>query len=811
MHANAWSLPSPRLRQRMVRGLAVTTAAIILAELLLHLGVSFRYGIALVGLAAAYAAYASSVWGGLPSALAAVLYAAFSHQRANALFTQSVDAALITAVVGIPLLVLAIADIRMRLRRETLIEAHQRLESITAHLDAILVVDPRLRIAFANHTAEAWLGVSAERLVGRSIGDVAHVALAGTAPHTTGADPVQAAVRDGTAARFDHALVRGAEGAARHAEGGVTKIDDPRHGELYVVTFRDITRRVEALCNLERAQAILVAAQQLAHVGSWQDDYEDLSSAWSDELYRIMGTDARALRASPHALASFDHPDEAAHVGTIRREAMETHTPYSVEHRLLLRDGAVRYVRERGEYAYDAAGNAISLTGTVMDITEQRQAEERARHLAHHDALTGLANRELVIDRLTQALAWARQRGEVTAAVIVDLDRFKHVNDSFGHAAGDEALVQVALRLTRTLRDTDTLGRVGADEFVVVLGSLRAPSDVEVICAKLKEAFAAPLLLAGRELVVTASIGVACAPTDGSDAATLLRNAGSALHRAKQSGGGQLAVFAPEMHAATVRRVMLESDLQQALSHPQLSLVYQPIVDCATGQIHAAEALIRWRHPALGEVLPSEFIRLAEETGLIDPIGDWAIHTTCAQARLWNEVHGRTPRLGVNISPRQLQRPNFSSFVAEAARAAGIDAGDLVLEITETAFVRDVDAVRGTLRELKEHGFLIAVDDFGIGYSSLEYLRHFPLDIVKIDRGFVAGSTSNPVDAAIVRSVTMLAKSLGLLVVAEGVEHPEQLELLSEIGCDLVQGYHLAKPLTPSEFASRVWPEPAPV
>ncbi|TAM59985.1 EAL domain-containing protein [bacterium] len=436
---------------------------------------------------------------------------------------------------------------------------------------------------------------------------------------------------------------------------------------------------------------------------------------------------------------------------------------------------------------------------------DQRLAEERARRLAHYDALTGLADRDLVTDRLTQALAWSRQRGQQTAVMLVDLDRFKRINDSCGHAAGDEVLAQIATRLSHQLRETDTIGRLGEDEFAIVAGGLETLAAADAICAALAAAIEKPLSIAGRELFVTASIGVARAPLDGDEACTLLRNAGSALHRAKEHGGRHLTHFAPEMHTSSLRRLALENGLKQIRSSPGFSLRYQPLFVPSTGHIHAAEALIRWRHPTLGDVHPSEFIPLAEQTGSIGAIGEWTIEAVCEQARRWTFAYGYAPRLGVNISPRQLQLPGFVSALAQAVRRAGLAPGALILEITETAFVRDVAAVRGTLQELKECGFLIAVDDFGIGYSTLEYLRHFPVDIVKIDRGFVSGSTCNPVDHAIVRSVTMLAKSLGLTVVAEGVESREQLDLMLEIGCDLVQGFHLASPLHAPELAQRIW------
>jgi len=427
---------------------------------------------------------------------------------------------------------------------------------------------------------------------------------------------------------------------------------------------------------------------------------------------------------------------------------------------------------------------------------ELEEAKARAQHLADHDALTGLPNRRLLEDRLTQALALGHRNRKNSAVMFVDLDRFKMINDSLGHAVGDALLKEVAGRLVTQLREGDTICRIGGDEFVVVLPEVKRSSDVAHVAQKVIEQLSQPVTVEERELVVTCSIGIAVYPDDGRDAETLIRNADAAMYHAKELGRANYQFFTEQMNQAASRRLQLESDLRRAVGKGELRVHYQPIVDVASGRIAAHEALVRWQHPERGLVLPAEFIQLAEETGIILKLGEWILGEACR----WNTFIGaRGPdggelQIAVNLSARQFNDPHLSRVVARALKETGLPPRLLELEITESTAMQQTDVTLRTLKKLKQLGVSIAIDDFGTGYSSLSYLRRFPVDKVKIDRSFVAEVPANRDQGAIVSAIIALAHALQIKVVAEGVETEAQREFLKSCGCDLIQGYLVGKP-----------------
>jgi diguanylate cyclase len=427
-------------------------------------------------------------------------------------------------------------------------------------------------------------------------------------------------------------------------------------------------------------------------------------------------------------------------------------------------------------------------------------ANRQLRHLATHDTLTGLPNRVLLDDRLSQAVAHADRDMRAFALLVCDLDRFKLINDSLGHRAGDELLQEVARRLSTVVRTADTVARFGGDEFVLIGTSIGDAEDAANLASRVMDVLQAPVRIAGIDIHTSPSIGIAMYPDDGTNMQVLLAHADAAMYSAKQQGRGSFRRYSPGMDAGTEDRVQLESELHNAIASNQFQLHYQPKVDTRTGEVRSAEALIRWAHPTRGLVSPAEFIPLAEECGLIGAIGAWVVREACRQARAW-QLDGVPPlRVSVNLSASQFRDSGLVESIRSALNSAGLEACFLEVELTESAVMSDPEKSIAILEHLSAMGVLVSVDDFGTGYSSMSYLRRFPIDKLKIDRVFINEIVSRPEDASIVRAIVSLAHSLHLKVVAEGVETPAQLEFLKTAGCDEYQGYHFSRPLPAAEF-----------
>ena len=426
------------------------------------------------------------------------------------------------------------------------------------------------------------------------------------------------------------------------------------------------------------------------------------------------------------------------------------------------------------------------------------------RHLATHDALTGLPNRVLLDDRLAQAIAHADRDSQPFAVMMLDLDRFKLINDSFGHRSGDMVLNEVARRLQGLVRSIDTVARVGGDEFVLVVSPSAARAEAEQIGKRANEILSAPFQVEGVDLRVSSSIGIAFYPTDGGSAESVLAHADAAMYCAKERGRNNCQCFSPGMKSVALERVSLESELHQALKLGQFELFYQPKVDTASGDIHSAQALIRWRHPHRGLIPPVEFIPLAEECGLIHEIGAWVLREACRQCAVWQRAGQPPLRVAVNVSASQFRRGDLLEVVRGALQKSQLDPRFLEIELTESAVMTNPEDSAAVLEQLSRMGVLVSVDDFGTGYSSMSYLRRFPIDKLKIDRSFIAELTTRADDASIVQAIVSLAHGLRLKVVAEGVETLEQLKFLQSVGCDQYQGYHFSEPLPAAKFAELV-------
>ncbi len=426
-------------------------------------------------------------------------------------------------------------------------------------------------------------------------------------------------------------------------------------------------------------------------------------------------------------------------------------------------------------------------------------ANQQLRHMATHDVLTGLPNRALLEDRLGQALAQAQREGQRFAVLVCDLDRFKLVNDSMGHHAGDRFLQEISRRLASCVREGDTLARQGGDEFVFVLRPPAGEEDAEAVAQRAQEALAAPMRIDGLDIHTSASFGIAVYPRDGERVELLLANADAAMYHAKQNGSG-LRRFASTMGDTATHRLRLESELHMALTASQFELHFQPKVDVQTGTIRSAEALLRWRHPQRGLVPPADFIPIVEETGQIGPIGNWVLQQACRQAREWREKGLPQIRVAVNISAVQFHQAGLVESILGALRDTNLEANSLEIELTESCVMTNAEESISILEELSRMGVLVSVDDFGTGYSSMSYLRRFPIDKLKIDKTFIAGMGTHSDDASIVQAIVSLAHGLRLKVVAEGVETAEQLEALKAMGCDQYQGYYFSKAVPADEF-----------
>ncbi|MBP1931674.1 putative bifunctional diguanylate cyclase/phosphodiesterase [Ammoniphilus resinae] len=563
-------------------------------------------------------------------------------------------------------------------------------------------------------------------------------------------------------------------------------------------------RAEEELWQSNQTLTALIQASPLAIVSF---DHDGIVKTWNKAAERIFGWDESEAIGYPIPIFMEEKDDEFYNILGLM---LQGRALTDVELRRRRKDGSFIDISLSITLLYDSKGDINGGMGIFTDITERKQAEEMIKYMAYHDSLTQLPNRNLFNERLKQALANAERNEANVAVLFIDLDRFKVINDSLGHAFGDLLLKSVSHRLQGCLREYDTIARQGGDEFTVILYDCSQES-AKIVAERMISELAYPFVLNNHEVTISPSIGISLYPIDGTNPDTLIRNADRAMYQAKDQGKNNYQFYEKDMEAQYTKRLKLENDLRKALARKEFVLYYQPQVDIRNHEVIGVEALIRWNHPETGFISPAEFIPLAEETGLIVPIGEWVLYTACLQNKAWQDAGFNPMRMSVNLSARQFRQADIDVLVARVLKETGLDPQYLDLEITENMSMFDVDMTTEILQKLKRLGVSISIDDFGTGYSSLNYLKRFPIDSLKIDQSFVHDIHSDTDDAAIVKAILAMAHSLDLKVVAEGVETERQLSFLKEQRCDQAQGYYFNRPLSAEHLESMLMKQGAEV
>ena len=570
-----------------------------------------------------------------------------------------------------------------------------------------------------------------------------------------------------------------------------------------VRTFTDVTDYVQAQAELRESEGRWKLALESSGDGVWDWHIQTGEEFFSRRLLELYGFEPHEIPARSQELDQRTHPDDRAALQKNRQDHFDGITPiYINEHRILCKNGHWKWVLSRGTViSRDAQGQPLRMIGTHTDITERKASEALIWQQAHFDALTGLPNRNMLRDRLTQEIKKCRRDGLQLACLFIDLDHFKEVNDTLGHGSGDQLLVEAARRIRSCLREIDTVARMGGDEFTVVLPEVPDPGSLEPVLHKLLDALGAAFELGDQRVFVSASIGVTIYPLDAGDIEDLLKHADQALYVAKGAGRNRFSFFTPALQEAAQSRARLTHDLRNALAAGEFRVVYQPIVEITTGVTNKAEALIRWDHPTRGAISPAEFIPVAEVSGLISEIGDWVFQQAALQVKAWRTSLRSDFQVSVNRSPMQFQHEDQARQSWPAClQAMDLPGNSIVVEITEGLLLATSANVEEQLLSLQDAGIQVSLDDFGMGYSSLSYLQRFDIDFLKIDQSFVRHLIADSTDLALCKAIIVMAHALGMKVIAEGVETELQRDLLAAAGCDYAQGYLFARPMPAKDF-----------
>ncbi|MCU1289673.1 MAG: diguanylate cyclase/phosphodiesterase with and sensor(s) [Acidobacteria bacterium] len=585
-------------------------------------------------------------------------------------------------------------------------------------------------------------------------------------------------------------------------EQGQGIIDD--NGQMTAIEgfIIDITDRKKAEEDLRKSQDRFHLVTRATNDAIWDWDLTTEHIWWNEGFQKLFGYQAEEVGSGVESWTSRIHPEDIERVTRDINRLIDSRQPnWQGEYRFRRADGSYAFVINRGYVVYEN-NKSVRMIGSMMDVTERKSLEEQLTHQALHDPLTKLANRVLFSNRVEHALAKIDRNKNSVAVLFLDLDNFKAVNDSLGHAAGDALLLSVADRLRVCLRNSDTPARLGGDEFAILLEETKHTEEAVMVAERIKDVLRTPFSIEGKEVFVGTSIGVAIAADASIDSEKLLRNADVAMYTAKSQGKGHYVIFEDKMHEMLMERIEIETDLRRAIDNEEFVLHYQPIIDLQTQRVTGMESLVRWNHPEQGLIYPGKFIPVAEETNLIVPLGKWILREACTQAQVWRKEYAGDIELSitVNLSMRQFQQKDLVDMVSSVIKETGLNPECLILEITESFMLQNTEATISKLHELKKLGIKLAIDDFGTGYSSLSYLQRFPIDILKIDKSFVDKINHGKEGVAVAKAIIMMGDSLNLKTIAEGIEHPEQIDMLQNLGCESGQGFHFAKPLSKQDM-----------
>jgi diguanylate cyclase (GGDEF)-like protein/PAS domain S-box-containing protein len=694
---------------------------------------------------------------------------------------------------------------RVLQRTRDLTDANKHLDLQSAALEAaanaIVITDFHGTLKWVNHAFTAMTGYSKEEALGNNL----RLLKSGEQPESYYAE-LWSTISSGKVWQGE-IVNRRKDGTSYTEEMTITPLAQnvgQANWSHFIAIKQDITERKRAEEELYRAHQML---QTILNTIPQRVFWKDRNCTYVG-CNRAFATDA-GLNNPAEIIGKSDF--ELAWSGTADRDRADDKrimeqgsTKLNFDETRSRPDGSLLWLRTSKLPLSDREGKVIGVIGTYEDITERKVAEDRVEFLAFYDALTELPNRALLQDRLSKALASARRRKDKVALLFLDLDRFKDINDSLGHSVGDLLLQEVAERLKKWAREQDTVARVGGDEFVIVLTALKDGADAAVAAERLMHALSAGFVVQGRSLSISCSLGISVFPEHGADSETLIKNADAAMYCAKENEGRNFRFFTDDMNAQAVERLTLENGLRLALHKKELFLVYQPQVDIVSGKIIGLEALLRWQHPALGLVPPDKFIRIAENCGLIVPIGEWVLRTACSQVRKWQDEGIPAVSIAINVSAVQFRQEDFCELIRRVLHETGLAPQYLELELTEGLLLANADVTFSVLQELEAMGLTLAIDDFGTGYSNFNYLRQFRVSKLKIDRSFIRDVVVNPDDAAITTAIISMAKSLNLKVIAEGVEDEAQMSFLRAHQCDEIQGYYFSKPLAVDKVADKL-------
>ncbi|MDQ9170379.1 EAL domain-containing protein [Oxalobacteraceae bacterium R-40] len=571
----------------------------------------------------------------------------------------------------------------------------------------------------------------------------------------------------------------------------------------WIITLsEDITTAWETEGRLHKTQERLQLATEISQLGFWEWDVTTGETYFSPELKRQLGYGDDGFENLYEEFINHLHPEDREKIEEeINRFIAKPWPNYSAEFRMRHEDGSYRWIWAKAVPHYDQQGKVVHLVSTHLDVTERKQTEEKMRHMAQHDALTGLANRTLIYELAPQYIAYAKRNEQKMAVLFFDLDRFKPINDTYGHQVGDRMLQEVANRLKNSVREEDVVGRIGGDEFVALLTGIRNQKDIGRAAMQLLENLRKPYVIGDVQLDTSPSIGISLYPNDGKTIDELIRNADAAMYHAKESGRNRFEFFSEKIQSNMQQTLTTEQRMRHGLNHGEFELLYQPIIKTSDGQLAAVEALLRWNQPFPQNMGPAQFIPIAETSGLINSLGDWVIQEACRQHEAWKEEGLPAIRIAINVSAVQFRSKDFIDRLTAMIFESGIDPSFLEIELTESTVMKQMDETFQQLRRLKEIGVNLSLDDFGTGYSSLSYLSMLPIDKIKIDRSFIHDVEHNRRSLAIAETVITLGKKIGVEVVAEGIETNDALEILRDRECDLGQGFELSRPLAASEIA----------